>query len=75
MCCTSPRRLGDDGQSSDRDAFVAPARDGTLRVLRAAVEAGVKRVVMTSAAATARVPAGSDRIADETVWSDPTIRA
>src|SRR6266568_762773 len=32
------------------DAMVAAARDGTLRVLRAATEAGVKRVVMTSAA-------------------------
>lgn len=63
--------LGDNGQSTDRDAFVAPARDGTLRVLRAASAAGVKRVVMTSAAATARVPTGSTKVADETDWSDP----
>jgi len=55
----------------DRDAFVAPARDGTLRVLRAAVKAGVRRVVMTSAAATARPPLGSGRTSDETVWADP----
>jgi nucleoside-diphosphate-sugar epimerase len=54
----------------DRD-LVAPARDGTLRVLTAAVNAGVKRVVMTSAAATARLPRESAGIADETVWSDP----
>src|SRR5947208_9984174 len=32
------------------DAMITAARDGTLRVLRAAVAAGVKRVVMTSAA-------------------------
>jgi dihydroflavonol-4-reductase len=32
------------------DAMIAAARDGTLRVLRAAVAAGAKRVVMTSAA-------------------------
>lgn len=51
--------------------LIAPARDGTLRVLRAAVKAGVKRVVMTSAAAAARPPLTSDRASDETVWSDP----
>src|SRR5262245_37004982 len=34
--------------SSEADALIAPARDGTLRVLRAAVHAGVSRVVMTS---------------------------
>jgi nucleoside-diphosphate-sugar epimerase len=55
----------------DRDAFVAPARDGTLRVLNAAVKAGVRRVVMTSAAATARPPLKSGRASDETVWADP----
>ncbi len=31
------------------DELVRPARDGTLRVLKAARDAGVKRVVMTSA--------------------------
>jgi dihydroflavonol-4-reductase len=35
------------------------------------VKAGVKRVVMTSAAAAARPPLTSDRASDETVWSDP----
>jgi nucleoside-diphosphate-sugar epimerase len=55
----------------DRNALVAPARDGTLRVLRAAVNAGVKRVVMTSAAATARPPLSSERTSDETIWADP----
>lgn len=51
--------------------LIASARDGTLRVLRAAVAAGVKRVVMTSAAATARAPRGSGVVSDETVWADP----
>lgn len=59
------------GTTTDRNALLAPARDGTLRVLRAAAKAGVKRVVMTSAAATARPPLTSDRASDETVWSDP----
>ena len=59
------------GASKDRDALIAPARDGTLRVLRAAAKAGVKRVVMTSAAAAARPPLTADRASDETVWSDP----
>lgn len=54
-----------------RDAFVAAARDGTLRVLDAAVKAGVKRVVMTSAAATTRPPLDSGRISEETNWADP----
>jgi nucleoside-diphosphate-sugar epimerase len=57
--------------ATDRDALVAPARDGTLRVLRAAVAAKVERVVMTSAAATARPPRDSDRISDESIWADP----
>lgn len=59
------------GAPGDRRALVAPARDGTLRVLRAAVAAGVKRVVMTSAAATARPPLASGQTSDETIWADP----
>jgi dihydroflavonol-4-reductase len=50
---------------------VGPARDGTLRVLRAATAAGVERVVMTSAAAAARLPREATGVADETVWADP----
>jgi dihydroflavonol-4-reductase len=59
------------GKAGDRDALIAPARDGTLRVLRTAVKAGVQRVVMTSAAAAARPPLTTDQMSDETVWSDP----
>lgn len=57
--------------AGDRQAFVAPARQGTLRVLKAAVHAGVKRVVMTSAAATARPPLHLGLVSDETMWADP----
>ena len=66
--------LGGDA-SRDPNALIAPARDGTLRVLRAATKAGVKRVVMTSAAAAARPPLNSNRISDETVWADPSRSA
>jgi len=59
------------GTPGDRNSLVAPARDGTLRVLRAATRAGIKRVVMTSAAATARPPLATDRMSDESVWADP----
>jgi nucleoside-diphosphate-sugar epimerase len=60
--------------SRDPNAFIAPARDGTLRVLAAAAKAGVKRVVMTSAAAAARPSEASKRISDETMWADPADR-
>ncbi|AYG03488.1 SDR family oxidoreductase [Gryllotalpicola protaetiae] len=36
------------GQPRDENELIAPAREGTLRVLRAALAAGVKRVVITS---------------------------
>jgi dihydroflavonol-4-reductase len=65
--------LGGD-TSENPDALIVPARDGTLRVVRAAVKAGVRRVVMTSAAAAARPPHSADRISDETVWADPADR-
>lgn len=54
----------------DRDALVEPARGGALRVLKAAVAAGVERVVMTSAAAAAR-RRGSSAVSNETIWADP----
>lgn len=61
------------GWENPRDAneLIVPAREGTLRVLRAATRAGVRRVVMTSAAAAARPRVGTDIVSDETVWSDP----
>jgi nucleoside-diphosphate-sugar epimerase len=67
--------LGSDG-AAKAEALIAAARDGTLRVLRAATKAGVKRVVMTSAAATATPPLSSAQrsLSDETVWFDPAER-
>ncbi|MEV0379485.1 NAD-dependent epimerase/dehydratase family protein [Nonomuraea sp. NPDC050643] len=53
-------------------ALTAPARDGTLRVLRAATKAGVRRVVMTSAANAASPSSYAEEgITDETLWTDP----
>jgi nucleoside-diphosphate-sugar epimerase len=65
--------LGGDA-ARDGDALIVPARDGTLRVLRAATKAGVRRVVMTSAAAAARPRQNSDIVSNETVWADPADR-
>src|SRR5271163_3353602 len=50
---------------------ITPAREGTLRVLRAARKAAVKRVVITSSTAAAAPPAGSAGVvSDETFWTD-----
>jgi len=63
--------LGANGPK-DPDALIAPARDGTLRVLSAATAAGVKRVVMTSAANTSSPASYRDEgVTDETLWTDP----
>lgn len=56
--------------NDDANAMTAAAREGTLRVLHAATNAGVKRVVMTSAAATAR-PRDTSIVSNETIWADP----
>jgi len=63
--------LGDE-HSKDPQTLIVPARDGTLRVLRAATAAGVKRVVMTSAANAASPSSYADEgVTDETLWTDP----
>jgi dihydroflavonol-4-reductase len=61
------------GEFRGRDV-ITPAREGTLRVLRAARGAAVKRVVVTSSAAAA-IPTDSDVVADEEVWTDLPPRA
>src|SRR5262249_59227180 len=38
-------------QPKDPDELIVPARDGTLRVLRASLAAGVERIVITSSVA------------------------
>jgi len=56
----------------DENDLIRPAREGTLRVLRAAAENGVKRVVLTSsnAAISAGHPASKTHF-DESDWSLP----
>ncbi|MEQ1785072.1 MAG: aldehyde reductase [Hyphomonadaceae bacterium] len=61
--------------TKDADELVRPAREGALRVLRAAVKAGVKRVVMTSSCGAATPKKlGVNTVSDETVWSDPVAQ-
>jgi dihydroflavonol-4-reductase len=59
-------------QPKDPDELIVPARDGALRVLRAALDAGVERVVMTSSIAAVR-PAresSADAPYTEADWTD-----
>lgn len=61
-------------QPKDEDELIRPAIDGTLRALKAAHAAGIKRVVLTSSTAAisgSSLPAG-DVSFDETNWTDPT---
>ncbi len=61
------------GVPKDDDELIVPARDGALRVLRAARDAGVKRVVLTSSFAA--VGYGHPPQAapfDEASWTDVT---
>lgn len=64
----SPNELD---EPKEEDAWIAPARDGTLRLLQAAAGAGVERVVLTSslgAIASGHDPQG--RVFTEEDWSD-----
>ena len=53
------------------DELVRPAKEGTLRVLKAAADAGVRRVVLTSslAAVSSGHPDDNSRVFDENDWS------
>jgi len=56
----------------DEDELIIPAREGALRVLRAARDAGVKRVVLTSSFAAIGYGAkGRTAPFTETDWTDP----
>lgn len=60
----------------DDDELVRPARDGTLRVLRAARDAGVRRVVITASTACICYGHGSRQTPfTEADWTDETNRA
>ena len=64
-------------QPKDPDELIVPAREGTLRVLRAALRAGASRIVVTSSVAAVGGSAkGSARQLDESDWTDlddPTL--
>ena len=57
-------------QPKDPDELIVPARDGTLRVLRAALAAGVERVVVTSSVAAIGGGAPPGAPLDEGDWTD-----
>jgi dihydroflavonol-4-reductase len=59
-------------QPKDPDELIVPAREGTLRVLRTALEHDVKRVVVTSSIAAVRLAKGAEaKVLDESDWTDP----
>ena len=58
-------------QSDDPDEVIVPARDGTLRVLRAARDAGVRRVVLTSSFAAVGYSPKPGAEYTEADWTDP----
>jgi dihydroflavonol-4-reductase len=59
-------------QPKDPDELIVPAREGTLRVLGASLEAGAKRVVVTSSvAAVSGVRGAGSRTLTEDDWTDP----
>ena len=64
-------------QPKDPDELIVPAREGTLRVLGAALRAGAARVVVTSSVAAVGGSAGDrGRPLDESDWTDladPTL--
>lgn len=61
-------------QPRDENELVRPAVEGTLRALRSAYTAGIRRVVLTSstAAVTHRPPGLEKDNFDESDWSDPS---
>jgi nucleoside-diphosphate-sugar epimerase len=58
-------------QPDNPDEVIRPARDGALRVLRAARDAGVQRVVLTSSFAAVGYSHKPGSEYDETDWTDP----
>ena len=63
-------------QPKDPDELIVPAREGTRRVLRAALDVGVERVVVTSSVAAVRGGATpADSPIDESRWTDPANAA
>lgn len=64
--------LGVSNAHHNPDELIGTAVNGTLRVLKAATNAGVERVVMTSAANASSPTSYTDTgVSDETLWTDP----
>jgi dihydroflavonol-4-reductase len=63
----SPMEAGGAGD----EAMIATAREGALRVLRAAVGASARRVVLTSSMAACTPAKAPGRAIDESDWTDP----
>jgi nucleoside-diphosphate-sugar epimerase len=59
-------------QPTDPQELVAPAREGTLRVLRAARDAGARRVVITGSFAAIGYTPKDPPEYDESDWTDPS---
>ncbi|WP_342083585.1 SDR family oxidoreductase [Dyadobacter sp. OTU695] len=63
------------GEPKDENEIIIPARDGALRVLRAAQAARVKRVVLTSSfAAIGYTIDPKNHVFTEADWTDPNVK-
>jgi len=60
-------------QGDDPDELIVPAREGTLRALRAARDAGARRVVLTSSFAAVGYSPKPDAEYTEADWTDPDM--
>ena len=60
-------------QPDNPEEVIVPAREGTLRVLRAARDAGVRRVVLTSSFAAVGYSPKPDAEYTEADWTDPDM--
>ena len=63
------------GQGESKADLLSPAREGTIRILRAAQNAGVQRVVLTSSTVAAKPSMQGGAVApaatNESTWTDP----
>lgn len=60
-------------QTDDPDEVIVPAREGTIRALRAARDAGARRVVLTSSFAAVGYSPKPDAEYTEADWTDPDM--